>query len=176
MEIISQCKCPPPPHTHTLMYLYTYLFIVDKRKVIKLSAGGAAIRFGGAFVVDVFDKLECLFVSVDECEGIVLWVDSQKLWRKKAMMMTVEATSTHVRLHVTLISTHLLILFISDITCEAAKLWLPAYERELKVQYSHIGVRQFVLLLGVNSPAQPKGKTRSSAYSARAASPSCNRV
>lgn len=70
---------PPPPHTHTLMYLYTYLFIVDKRKVIKLSAGGAAIRFGGAFVVDVFDKLECLFVSVDECEGIVLWVDSQKL-------------------------------------------------------------------------------------------------
>lgn len=61
------------------MYLYTYLFIVDKRKVIKLSAGGAAIRFGGAFVVDVFDKLKCLFVSVDECEGIVLWVDSQKL-------------------------------------------------------------------------------------------------
>lgn len=79
MEFICQCKCPPHTHTHTLMYLYTYLFIIDKRKVIKLSAGGAAIRLRGAFMVDMFDKLESLFVSVDECEGVVLWVDSQKL-------------------------------------------------------------------------------------------------
>lgn len=52
-----------------------YLFIIHKREVIKSSVG----RVRGAFVVDMFDKLEGFFVSVDEGEGIILRINCQKL-------------------------------------------------------------------------------------------------
>lgn len=103
-----------------------YLFIVDKRKIIKLPTDRAASRVRGAFVVDVFDKLEGLLVSVDEGEGIVLRVDCQKLWGGREESSDDNCQITQ-RLHFTVINTHLLILFISNITREATKLWLPAY-------------------------------------------------
>lgn len=60
---------------------YICLFIVHKREVIQCSAGTNVGRIRGAFVVDMFDKFEGFFVSVDEGEGIILWIYCQKLPR-----------------------------------------------------------------------------------------------
>lgn len=54
-----------------------FLFIVDKRKVIKLPTGGTVHM--GASVVDMLDEFECFFVPVDKSEGVFLWIHSQKL-------------------------------------------------------------------------------------------------
>lgn len=63
--------------------MYMYLFIVHKREVIQCSADPFTGRIKGAFVVDVFDKFEGFFVPVDEGEGIIFRIDSQKLQQGK---------------------------------------------------------------------------------------------
>lgn len=67
--------------THKIkhIYIYIYLFIVHKREVIKCSVGRTVSRTRGAFVVDMFDKFEGFFVSVDKGEGIILWIHCQEL-------------------------------------------------------------------------------------------------
>ena len=105
-----------------------YLFIVHKREVIKWSAG----RIRGALVIYMFDKFEGFFVSVDEGEGIVLWINCQELKPKQWWWYSIAHTCT-ITLY-TVIHTHLLILFISNVTREAPKLGLPVCERKFWIR------------------------------------------
>lgn len=78
----------------------------------------------------MFDKFEGFFVSVDEGKGIVLWIHCQKLWQgKKQSSDNLNIMYTSTVTICTSVLAHLLILFFSNITGGAAKIWVPVYER-----------------------------------------------
>lgn len=61
------------------MYFPHFLFKVHEREIIEYSDVGWIRE---TFMIDVFDKFKGLFVSVNEGEGIILWIHCQKLWKK----------------------------------------------------------------------------------------------
>lgn len=63
-----------PPTVNAFFHLF--LFKVHKREVVECCDAGGV---GAAPVIDVFDKFEGFFVSVDEGERIIFWIHRQEL-------------------------------------------------------------------------------------------------
>lgn len=78
--ITTSYKAYVQKHTNSKWHFcFGFLFKVHKGEVIECSDVGGV---GAAFVINVLDKFERFFVSVDKGEGIILWIHCQKLWQE----------------------------------------------------------------------------------------------